>query len=144
MTSDVEFLRDFESQRWPLDRWHHRDHVRLAYLYLCAHPFDKAADLIRAGIKAHNAAHGIRDLPTSGYHETMTMAWLRLVEMVLAEYGPEKDGDTFCDAHPELMQKKSLRLFYSKERFMSVEAKTTFVEPDLAPLPIARNNTRRD
>jgi hypothetical protein len=138
MASDAEFLASFEAQRWPLDQWHHRDHIRLAYLYLRSLPFDQATDRIRAGIRAHNAAHGVPDQPTSGYHETMTIAWLRLVEVVLQEYGPEETADAFCDAHPELSQKKTLRLFYSKERFMSAEAKAVFVEPDLAPLPRAR------
>lgn len=101
-------------------------------------PFAQAADSLRTGIRAHNAAHGIVDTPTAGYHETMTLAWLRLVEMVLLEYGPEPTGEAFCEAHPELLQKKTLRLFYSRERFMSSEAKVRFVEPDLAPLPVAR------
>ncbi|MBX3358532.1 MAG: alpha/beta hydrolase fold domain-containing protein [Phycisphaeraceae bacterium] len=138
MASDAEFLREFESQRWPLERWRHRDHVRLAYLCLRAGTFAAAADRVRSGIKAHNAAHGVPDGPVSGYHETMTIAWLRLVEVALAEYGPEATADAFCDAHPELMEKKSLRLFYSRDLFMSEQAKREFVEPDLAPLPVAR------
>lgn len=135
MTSDAEFLAEFEAQRWPLERWRHRDHVRLAYLYARDLSFEAAAEKLRTGIKAHNKAHGIADTPTSGYHETMTLAWLKLVCLVLAQYGPEADGESFCEAHPELMQKKTLRLFYSRDRFMSPEAKTSFVEPDLAPLP---------
>jgi len=31
-----------------------------------------------------------------------------------------------------------LRFFYTKERFMSPEAKATFLEPDLIPLPRSR------
>lgn len=143
MATDAEFLRLFEARRWPLERWHHRDHIRLAYLYLRGMPFDDAADRIRAGIKAHNEAHGIPDLPTAGYHETMTIAWLRLVRLVLDEYGPEESGEAFCEAHPELMQKKTLRLFYSKDRFMSAEAKRQFLEPDLAPLPRSRRSRER-
>lgn len=141
MTSDAEFIAAFEAQKWPLERWHHRDHIRLAYLYLRAHPFEEAAAKLRSGIKAHNAAHGIPDGPTMGYHETMTIAWLRLVEAMLIEYGPPPDGtgEAFCDAHPELSQKQTLRLFYSKDRFLSPEAKATFIEPDLASLPKARN-----
>lgn len=135
MPTDAEFIQSFESQQLPLDKWHHADHIRLAYLYLTNHPFDQAAAKIRAGIKAFNNAHAIPDAPTSGYHETMTIAWLRLVELVLHEYGPAEDGEAFVAAHPELSQKKILRLYYSKDRFMSPEAKTSFVEPDLSPLP---------
>jgi hypothetical protein len=132
---DAEFLATFEACRWPLERWHHCDHVKLAYLYLRRHPLDEAAARLRAGIQAHNAAHAIPESLTSGYHETMTQAWLRLVHVILCEYGPADTADAFCDAHPELLEKKTLRLFYSRERFLSAEAKVTFVEPDLAPLP---------
>lgn len=138
MTSDEGFVSAFESQQWPQFRWHHRDHIRLAYLYLLEYPFDEALHRIREGIKAHNAAHSVEDTPTTGYHETMTVAWMRLVEMVLLEAGQAESGDEFCDTHPELMQTKILRLFYSKDRFLLPRAKTEFVEPDLTPLPVAR------
>jgi hypothetical protein len=138
MASDAEFIAAFERQEWPLEHWHHRDHIRLAYLYLRMYPFDEAAAKLREGIKAHNSALDMPDTPTMGYHETMTIAWLRLVETMLKEYGEEESGEAFCDAHPELSQKKTLRLFYSKDRFMSPEAKVRFLEPDLAPLPTPR------
>ena len=35
-------------------------------------------------------------------------------------------------------QEKTLRLFYSLDRFMSAEAKHAFLEPDLAPFPRGR------
>ncbi|MCA9295794.1 MAG: hypothetical protein KC983_04740 [Phycisphaerales bacterium] len=138
MSDDRAFITQFEAQQWPLERWHHRDHIRLAYLYLRAYPFDEALRRIRHGIRAHNEAHGIPDLPTSGYHDTVTVAWLHLVAAMLEEYGPEDTGDEFCDAHPELMNKKTLRLFYSRDRLMSAEAKRMFVTPNLAPLPASR------
>ena len=137
---DLEFVRVFEACRWPLEEWHHRDHIKLAYLYLRRYPFDEALARIRAGIKAHNAAHSVPEGLTSGYHETMTQAWLRLVDLALREYGPAESADTFYEQHPELSQKKTLRLFYSRERFVSDEAKGRFVEPDLAPLPQSRRN----
>ncbi len=138
MISDEDFIARFESQRWPLEDWNHREHVRLAYLYLRRCSFEDAALRMRVGIKAHNAAHGVADSQTSGYHETLTIAWLRLIDAMLREYGPEESADAFCDAHPELLQKQVLRLFYSRERLMSLQAKKQFVEPDLAPLPTPR------
>ena len=41
----------------------------------------------------------------------------------------------FLAAQTHLHEKKLLRLFYSRERFMSPEAKYSFVPPDLAPFP---------
>jgi hypothetical protein len=138
VSDDDFFLREFEAQRWPMERWHHRDHIKLAYLYLSRYPFEEAQARIRRGIQAHNAAHHVPEGLTSGYHETMTQAWLRLVHLALREYGPAENADAFYEQHPELSQKSTLRLFYSRERFLSPEAKAGFVEPDLAPLPRSR------
>jgi hypothetical protein len=99
---------------------------------------EEASRRIADGIRAYNAAHQIIDSPTTGYHETMTQAWIRLVDFVIRQYGPAESADNFFDAHPELWQSKTLRLFYSRDLFMSAEAKRRFVEPDLTPLPVAR------
>jgi hypothetical protein len=68
----------------------------------------------------------------------MTQAWVRLVHLALCEYGPSETADSFFEQHPELSQKKVLRLFYTRDRFMSPQAKAVFLEPDLAPLPKSR------
>jgi len=138
MSDDDPFLSEFEAQRWPLEKWHHRDHIKLAYLYLTRHPFDEAMTRIRSGMKAHNAAHNIPEAPDRGYHETITHAWLWLVHVTLRQYGPAESADAFFEQHPELSQVKSLRFFYSRGLIMSAEAKASFVEPDLAPLPQPR------
>ena len=132
---DETFLKKFEACEFPLDEWHHEQHIKLAYLYLRRYSFEEAANRIREKIKALNAAHQIPDLPTRGYHETMTQAWLRLVWVTLCEYGLAETADAFYEQSPQLSQKKILRLFYSKEVFMAPQAKYEFLEPDLAPLP---------
>ena len=135
MTSDTTFLRQFETAALPLEEWHHQQHLKVAYLYLRKHPFAEALALMRANIKAYNAAHHVPDTQLSGYHETMTQAWMRLVDFTLREYGPAENADDFCQRHPELSRKETMRLFYTRELFMSPEAKAGFIEPDLAPLP---------
>ena len=131
MCSDREFIELFEARKWPMERWHHSDHIRLAYLYQIEHGYEEAMERLREGIKAHNDAHGVVDSPSSGYHETMTCAWATLVKMMVDEYGQSENAAVFIDAHPELSQKKTLRLFYSKDLFMSERAKYEFLDPDL-------------
>lgn len=138
MTDDEKFLAEFEACRWPLDQWHHQQHIRVAYLYLRRYSFDEAMSRFRERIKAYNAVHNVPDHPTSGYHETMTQAWMRLVYMTIFEYGPQETSERFYEQNPQLSQKKVLRLFYSPELFMSPRAKIEFIEPDLTPLPRAQ------
>lgn len=135
--TDDQFMQAFESQAIPLEQWNHRAHMRVALIYLARHPFEEALYRVRTGIQAYNSAKGVEDTPTSGYHETITRAWLHILWAMLRQYGPSSTADEFLDGHPELAQKTILRLFYSRERIMSAEAKRTFVEPDLAPLPTA-------
>lgn len=138
MLGDDVFLRQFEECSLPRSEWRHRAHLKVAYLYLGMFSFDEAVVRMRAGIQAYNASQGIVDTPTSGYHETITLAWLRILDTTVREYGRAASADEFLDAHPQLGGQKILRLFYSRELMMSAAAKSTFVEPDVAPLPISR------
>jgi hypothetical protein len=135
--TDDCFLQAFEHQEIPLEQWDHRAHLRVAVSYLLRYPFDEALCRMRSGIQDYNSAMGVEDSPTSGYHETITQAWLHILATMLRQYGPSSAADEFLDEHPQLAQKTLLRLFYSRERVMSPEAKQRFVEPDLAPLPRA-------
>ena len=141
MSEDDIFIQQFESRTFPLDQWHHRAHVKLAYLYLVRFGRDTAAQKLRAGIRAYNAANHIQDLPTSGYHETMTMAWLHIIHATMEVYGQRATADEFFDFHPQLGQKKTLCLFYSLELFMSPQTKRDFLKPDLTNLPATHRAT---
>src|SRR6187551_188784 len=98
---------------------------------------------MRAGVKAYNAANGIADTPTGGYHETITHAWLQLVHTTLCQFGPAVSADAFFDAQTQLSQERTLLLFYSRDRIMSPEAKSAFIAPDLAALPQPLNPNGR-
>lgn len=135
MSEDEQFLADFEECRLTHEQWRHKQHIKVAYLYLRRYPFETAMNRIRERIQALNAVHQVPDLPDSGYHETVTQAWLRLVQLTLCEFGPAESSDEFYEQHPELSQHKNLRLFYSHDLIMSPKAKQEFVEPDLTPLP---------
>jgi hypothetical protein len=137
---DEDFLKQFETAAWPLEQWHHQQHIKVAYLYLRRYSLEKASVRIREGIKAYNAAHKVPEGLSSGYHETTTQAWLRLVYFTICEYGPTENADSFYEQSPQLQQKKVLRFFYTKERFMSPLAKAEFVEPDVTPLPKSKRD----
>ena len=140
--TDDEFIHQFEACAFPFHLWHHRAHVKLAYLYLAREGIEIAGTKLRDGIRAYNAANGIADSPTSGYHETVTQFWLRVIDATIREYGTLPTADEFFDFHPQLSQKKNHRLFYSPGLFMSPLAKREFVAPDLTALP--RSASARD
>ncbi len=132
--SDDDFLTAFEDGSLPIGNWNHRAHVRVAFLYLSRFELDEAIDRMRSGIKAYNAAHGVEDGPLSGYHETTTLAFMRLIHRAVQERGPFQDSHEFCKRCPELLDRRALLCYYTRDRIMEPAAKTDFVEPDLAPL----------
>ena len=135
---DREFLAAFERAAIPPDRWRHRDHVRMAYLYLTAYSFGDALDRMRTGVRALNRANGVPENATSGYHETVTVAWARLVASCIAHHGGADSSDGFVAANPHLCAKTLLRAYCTRDRVLTLEARARFVAPDIAPLPPPR------
>jgi len=135
LEDDAAFLGRFEACTIPLAEWTHRSHLRVAWTYLRRHGLDEAARRMGAGIRRYNAAQGLPDTLDSGYHETLTVAWLRIIDATMRWHGPETDATAFLEKHTQLHSKALLRLYYSRDRLLSWEAKRRFVEPDLAPLP---------
>lgn len=133
--ADTRFIQSFEACTLPFPEWHHRAHLKVAYLYLRRFPFDQALERVREAIKRYNAATNTPESLGRGYHETMTVAWMRLVDFTLREYGPAGGADEFLDAQEQLLSRKALRFFYSGNQLISWRAKAEFVEPDLVPFP---------
>jgi hypothetical protein len=119
--TDAEFLRAFEDTT--LEPFHHRDHLRVAFLYL--HQFGEIETGRRLGpaILRYAAARNA----SQKYHETITVAWIRLVSA--ASVGAE-NFEAMLAAHPHLLDKNLLDRYYSPEVLQSPEAREHWVEPD--------------
>lgn len=143
MMNDETFLKRFEACKLPWAEWTHGAHLRVAYLYLTRYPLEEAITRVRAGIQAHNDANREKIKTGEGYHETITQAFMRILHPMVVLYGRKGDAyeatclstDDFFDANPQLTSKRILLLYYTQARLMSDHARSTFVEPDLAPFP---------
>ena len=131
---DGALLAAFETAALPAEAWNHRAHVRLAYVYAIRHDLNTAVHRMRAGLYALNHAHRVPDDVNRGYHETITVAFMRLIH-AKCRHQTFTSSAEFCDRNPELMQKDVLLEYYSRGRLRCPEAKTAFAEPDLKPLP---------
>lgn len=138
---DEIFLKAFEDCTLPFDQWKHRAHLKVAYLYLLRWPFAEALARVRASIKRYNAATNTPETLERGYHETVTVAWLRLVHFTLCQYGPAGGAEEFLESQEQLLNRKALRFYYSRELLISWKAKAEFVAPDLAPFPVPSRQT---
>ena len=133
--SDRAFIEHFLAADIPQMEWKHRDHIKVAFLFLKEYPYEEALSRMRDGIRNLNASHGVTETAQRGYHETMTVAWLRLVDAMMRNGIPAETSDDFCNKHPQLLCKHVLHLYYSPDRLRSDDARGRFVAPDIAPLP---------
>ena len=106
----------------------------MAWMFLERHALDEAHLLMRVGIIRLNAFHGLVETAARGYHETLTRVWLALIAK-LRTTATETTSEAFVDAHVGSLGRDAVLSHYSKERLMSVRARSVFVDPDLAPLP---------
>ena len=132
--SDEDFLRAFEDLSFPADQFHHREHIRVAWLYLKSSDATRAAERMCSGILRFANHHGA----TQKYHHTLTMAWMRLVAAALVETPEGHSFAHFLSDHPELADKNLLSKYYSKEILQTRAARERWVGPDLQPLPDLR------
>jgi hypothetical protein len=136
--TDEELWEAFSTATLPMPRWTHREHLRIAWMYARAHPLDEAHLLMRIGIVRLNRSHELVETPSRGYHETITRAWLVIIGALLGEVRAET-SDTFVDACGVRLSREALFRHYSRDRLLSVRARSVFVEPDLEPFPPARS-----
>jgi hypothetical protein len=96
-----------------------------------------AIRMIRDGIKKHNAAVGTVDSPTSGYHETITLAWANLVrDYLLRSADTDRESiELYRGLRFNFSDRGFLFRYYSRDLLMSPEARAAWVEPDLISLP---------
>jgi hypothetical protein len=128
-------VRSFEDCYLPRSQWTHQAHLIVALWFLIHYPQQKAIARIRLGIVRYNQAMGIQNTKTSGYHETITLFWIHKIHDFLIR---ESIHELTLAAWSKLMQQFSnpkLPLqYYSLDRLMSWQARTTWIEPDLSPL----------
>lgn len=132
--NDEQFIDAFEHCRLDNEHFHHADHVRMAFLYLCRFPILEAVERFSRALQRFAIANGKPHL----YHETITWAFLFLIRERLVLQSSRQDGrhpgwSEFAAENPDLLNRRSnliLRDFYSDETLASELAKRFFILPD--------------
>ncbi|HET7436153.1 MAG TPA: hypothetical protein VFN10_15695 [Thermoanaerobaculia bacterium] len=127
--SDDELLARFENCTLDPATFHHREHVRIAWLYVREHPLPVALMKFSEGLQRFAASLG-----SSLYHATITWAFLFLIHERV-QNAPCETFDEFADANPDLLTWKPsiLERYYTAETLASPRAKEAFVMPDRHP-----------
>ena len=130
--TDDEFVRGFEDCTLPNSAFHHRDHVRLAWIYLRRHPALEALARFTEGLQRFAAFNGHPGL----YHETITWAYLLLIHERM-QRTPADDFESFAEENADLLTWKPsiLDRYYDRATLDSELARRTFVMPSRAAVP---------
>jgi len=125
---DGAFVAAFRDGSLPTSAFHHRDHVRMAWLYVGEHGAAEAASRFAADLQTFARAKGVPGL----YHATITGAYIALIAERRLET-PAGTWDDFAAAHPDLLTWKPgvLDRYYSAERLWCDTARAQFLMPDL-------------
>lgn len=114
----------------PKIEWTHEAHLRVCLATLSTMATDDAVVFLRHGISAYNAATGVENTPTSGYHETLTVYYTRTIADLRATTIEQ------VLVSPRVSTASPLS-HWSRSVLFSAAARARWVEPDLVDLPVA-------
>jgi hypothetical protein len=112
------------------ERFDHRAHVHLTWLAVRRVGMPAAIQLVSDGIRRTARYAGA----PQKYHATVSRAWVELVAHHVGDQAAPDFG-AFLARHPALLDKRLLTRFYRSATLATAEARTSWVEPDLAPFP---------
>jgi len=126
------FIAAFEAGSLPKERWTHGAHLLTGACYVWALGELRAADRMRERVAAYNVAVGGKNTATSGYHETITVFWIALLERLRREH-PALGRSEFAHAAVARYEdrKDILREYYSFDVVASEDARREWIAPDL-------------
>ena len=126
--NDRDFLAAFADGSLPENCFHHRDHVRAAWLLLRQMPPAAALDRFSGALRRFAAAKGKTDL----YHETITWAYLLLINERMERSGRDREWEEFAGRNPDLLTWRPSVLdgYYRPETLGSDLARRVFLLPD--------------
>jgi hypothetical protein len=132
----ADLVARFRARTLPKHEWTHRAHLAVGTWHVHEHGPRRALELLRHGITRLNEAHGTVNGDDSGYHETVTRAYVHLLSAFIRTH----DGLDVADCAQALLasplaEKAALLRYYTKQTLTSVSARKAWVEPDVERLP---------
>lgn len=130
--SDVEFKDKFEAGSISPSEFNHRQHVRLAFVYLCEFPAELANQKMRSSLKKFLDDNGV---PAEKYNETITYSWILAVRHFMESARNTTSFDGFINADDRLLDTAIMFSHYKRETLFSEKARHSFVLPDIENIP---------
>lgn len=135
-TEAKELIKQLETGELPKEKWTHEAHFVMALWYCSHQPVPLAIQYIKEGIKRYNISVGGANTDDSGYHETITVFYTKLIIEYILQNDP---CHSFENRLPDFLQQPFLSKdfplrYYTKELLMSKNARRNWIPPDIQPL----------
>ena len=128
-----EFLAAFEGGKLPKEHWTHSAHLFTGACYVHALGEEPAIQHMRVCIKRHNESVGTANTETSGYHETITIAWIKMLKRLLRDSSPMNRAEFAHLAVERFAGDRGIfGRYYEFDLVKSVEARRRWIPPTLA------------
>ena len=130
--SEHDLMSSFEACTLNPAEFSHRNHARLAWIYLGMFPLPQALDRFTKGLQRFACSLG-KDML---FHQTITSAYLLIISDRMSRK-PELDWETFAAENEDLFARNPsiLDLYYRPDTLASDRARKAFVFPDLIGTP---------
>ena len=125
-----DFLAAFELGTLPKERWTHGAHLLAGASYVHALGQASAVDHMRLCVRRNNEAVGGKNTATSGYHETTTVFWIKILDALLLDTQPISRAHFAALAVERFELRRDLfRNFYDFDIVASTEARAAWIPP---------------
>jgi hypothetical protein len=129
------FIAKFESCTLPKEQWTHGAHILTGACYVHELGREPALAKMRDCVRRYNESVGGKNTETSGYHETITVMWIRLLHELWQGRRPMERAAFAALALETFEPKKAVfRDYYDFDVVGSTEARLRWVAPTLKPL----------
>ena len=131
-TEDIlKLVGSFENRTITKDEWTHSAQLVVGLYYCRTLPFAMAKNVMRDGICWLNDTHGTLNDDESGYHETLTVFWMKRIWNFLDELPAGGSFVSIANSLIERFDDPDLPLrYYTPERLYSASARRDYLPPD--------------
>jgi hypothetical protein len=129
------FIAAFEGCTLPKEQWTHGAHLLTGACYVHALGEAEAIARMRLCVSRYNESVGGENTETSGYHETVTVAWIKLLSGLLDRSKPIARAAFAALAVEHFQAQRNIfSRFYDFDLVASTEARRRWVAPNLQAL----------
>ncbi len=128
-------VEKFKTATLPKVEWTHEAHLIIAIWHINNHELHDAISRLKSGIIILNSSHKTENTGNSGYHETLTIFWAKVISLFLSLNKNTPTEDVVSLFLTSKLSERTLPFkFYKREELLSPEPRAIYILPTLRKL----------